>query len=254
MIPAWSFFFVKGHTGICRRDQLPREKCANRSGCLTSFLTANFGIPDGTTLPAPNAPYPVRGNGSTPDPANPVYLQQVSNTLNALNSKLGIRPRKRNDLVITPRLDFQASSRDSLFLSFNVNRFKPPGGVITDPAARDYGTQTLANDYVHAFQASLGWTHTFPSRPLNEFHAGTSQDNQIATPARLAPNIPTLILDSPAPFTLGNAPFSVGRVFERQWSLADRADYMIGKHTLHFGFDGCGSFTQFAPKPLRKCI
>ena len=127
-------------------------------------------------------------------------------------------------------------------------------GVITDPAARDYGTQTLANDYVHAFQASLGWTHTFPSRPLNEFHAGTSQDNQIATPARLAPNIPTLILDSPAPFTLGNAPFSVGRVFERQWSLADRADYMIGKHTLHFGFDGCGSFTQFAPKPLRKCI
>ncbi len=237
MIPAWSFFFGKGHTGICRRDQLPREKCANRSGCLTSFLTANFGIPDGTTLPAPNAPYPVRGNGSTPDPANPVYLQQVSNTLNALNSKLGIRPRKRNDLVITPRLDFQASSRDSLFLSFNVNRFKPPGGVITDPAARDYGTQTLANDYVHAFQASLGWTHTFPSRPLNEFHAGTSQDNQIATPARLAPNIPTLILDSPAPFTLGNAPFSVGRVFERQWSLADRVDYVIGKHTLQFGFD-----------------
>ena len=117
------------------------------------------------------------------------------------------------------------------------NRFNSPGGVITDPTTGNYGTQTLANDYVHAFQASLGWTHTFSPRLLNEFHAGTSQDNQIATPTGLAPNIPTLILDSPAPFILGNAPFSVGRVFERQWSLADRVDYVIGKHTLQFGFD-----------------
>jgi hypothetical protein len=200
-------------------------------------LIASFGIPDGATLPAPNAPYPVPGNDSTPDPANPVYLQQVSNTLNALNSNLGIRPRKRNDLVVTPRLDYQASSRDSLFLSFNVNRFNSPGGVITDPTVGNYGTQTLANAYVHDFQASSGWTHTFFSKLLNEFHAGTSQDNQISTPTGLAPNIPTLILDSPAPFILGNAPFSVGRVFERQWSLADRVDYVIGKHTLQFGFD-----------------
>ncbi|MGA2965175.1 MAG: TonB-dependent receptor, partial [Terriglobales bacterium] len=36
---------------------------------------------------------------------------------------------------------------------------------------------------------------------------------------------------------LGNAPFSVGRVFERQWSLADRVDWVMGKHTLQFGFD-----------------
>jgi hypothetical protein len=29
----------------------------------------------------------------------------------------------------------------------------------------------------------------------------------------------------------------VGRVFERQYSLSDRVDYVIGKHTLQFGFD-----------------
>jgi hypothetical protein len=134
-------------------------------------------------------------------------------------------------------LDYQPSSRDSLFLSFNVNRFSSPGGVIIDPTVGNYGTQTLANAYVHTFQASLGWTHTFSSNLLNEFHAGTSQDNQISTPTGLAPNTPTIILDSPAPFILGNAPFSVGRVFERQYSLADRLDYVIGKHTLQFGFD-----------------
>jgi hypothetical protein len=200
-------------------------------------LSANFGIPAGTTLPAPNGPLPVPGSDTTPDPTNPVYLQQVSNTLNALNSNLGTKARKRDDWVITPRLDYQPTSRDALFLSLNLNRFNSLGGVIADPTVGNYGTQTLANAYVRTFQASLGWTHTFSSNLLNEFHAGTSQDNEISTPTGLAPNTPTLILDSPAPFILGNAPFSVGRVFERQYSLSDRVDYVIGKHTLQFGFD-----------------
>jgi hypothetical protein len=204
---------------------------------LSDFLRANFGLPAGTMLPPPNGPLPVPGNNTAPDPANPVYLQQVSNTLHALNSNLGTRARKRDDLVTTSRLDYQPDSRDTLFLSFNLNRFDSPGGVITDPIVGNYGTETLANAYVHTFEASLGWTHTFSSRVLNEFHLGTSQDNQISTPTGLAPNTPTLILDSPAPFILGNAPFSVGRVFERQYSLADRLDYVIGRHTLQFGFD-----------------
>jgi hypothetical protein len=204
---------------------------------LGDFLAANFGIPAGTILPPPNGSLPAPGNDTAPDPSNPVYLQQVSNALNALQSNLGRKARKRNDLVITPRLDYQASSRDSLFLSLNLNRFNSPGGVITDPTVGDYGVQTLADANVHTFQGSLGWTHAFSPVLLSEFHAGTSQDNEIATPTGLAPNVPTVILDSPAPFTLGNAAFSVGRVFERQNSVAERIDYVLGKHTLQFGFD-----------------
>ncbi|HXW92220.1 MAG TPA: carboxypeptidase-like regulatory domain-containing protein, partial [Terriglobales bacterium] len=90
---------------------------------LASFLTANFGIPAGTTLPPPNGPLPVPGSDTTPNPSDPVYLQQVSNVVNALNSNLGLKARKGDDWVLTPRLDYQASSRDSLFLSLNVNRF-----------------------------------------------------------------------------------------------------------------------------------
>jgi len=200
-------------------------------------LTNYFGIPARTQLPAANGPYPVPGSDTAPDPNNPVYLQQVANTINALNSNLGQKPRQKNDLVVTPRLDWQATSRDSLFLSFNLNRFNSPGGVITVSPVGNFGKQTLANDDVHDFMASMGWTHTFSARLLNEFHAGTSQDNQIATPTGLAPSIPTIILDSPASFTLGNAPFSVGRVFERQDSLADRVDFLAGKHTLQIGFE-----------------
>jgi hypothetical protein len=204
---------------------------------LSSFLNANFGIPAGTTLPSPNGPLPVPGSDTAPDPTSPVYLQQVANTMNALNSNLGIRARKGNDWVITPRLDYQPTNRDSLFLALDINRFNSPGGVILDPTVGNYGLQSLANAYVRTYQATVGWTHTFNSKVLNEFHAGTSQDNEIATPTGLAPNTPTIALDSPAAFIIGNNAFSVGRVFERQYSLADRIDLVTGKHTLQFGFD-----------------
>jgi hypothetical protein len=239
------WFFVDYEQQL-RNNPIPviNSALATNSSNLASFLNSNFDIPAGTTLPAPNGPLPLPNidtdadvTAGPSDPLYPLYLQQVSNTINALNSNLGTKARKRNDWVITPRLDYQPSSRDGLFLSFNVNRFNSPGGVIIDPTVGNYGTQTLANAYVHTFQASLGWTHTFSSRLLNEFHASTSQDNQISTPTGLAPNTPTIILDSPAAFVLGNAPFSIGRVFERQYSVADRIDYVMGKHTLQFGFD-----------------
>src|SRR5271169_4516828 len=211
---------------------------------LASFLTANFSIPAGIALPAANGPLPVPNldtdatvAAGPSDPLYPLYLQQVANTVNALNSNLGVKARTGNDWVITPRLDYQPTSRDSLFLSLNANRFNSPGGVILDPTVGNYGTQTLANAYVRTFQATLGWTHTFSSKLLNEFHAGTSQDSENATPTGLAPNTPTVVLDSPTAFILGNAPFSIGRVFERQYTLSDRVDYVIGKHTLQFGFD-----------------
>ena len=204
---------------------------------LSQFLAANFGLPLGTVLPPPNGPLPVPGTNTAPAPTNPVYLQQVSNTINALNSNLGSKPRQRNDSVITARLDYQANPKDSFFLSANYNDFSSPGGVITDPTIGNYGIRTLANADVHAFVASMGWTHTFSSTMLNQMHFGTSQDNQIATPTGLAPNTPTIILDSPAAFILGNAPFSIGEVFERQYSFSDQLVYVVGKHTLQVGFD-----------------
>ncbi|HEX8816732.1 MAG TPA: TonB-dependent receptor [Terriglobales bacterium] len=210
---------------------------ATNSSNLGAFLSQNFGIPAGTVLPAPNGILPVPGADTAPDPTNPVYLQQVANVINGLNSNLGVKSRQRNDFVISPRLDYQPDSRDNLFLSFNLNRFSSPGGVITDPTVGNYGIQTLADADVHTFQASLGWTHSFNGNLLNELHASTSTDNEIATPTGTAGNTPTIVLDSPAAFIMGNAPFSVGKVFERQYSFSDRIDYVIGKHTLQAGFD-----------------
>jgi hypothetical protein len=239
-------WFFADYEQQLRNDPIPviNSALATNPSNLNAFVLANFFPPSVTTapaLPAPNGPLPIPNldtQAQAPgDPYYQIYLQQVSNTINALNSNLGTKARKRNDWVTTPRLDYQPSSRDGLFLSLNFNRFNSPGGVITDPTVGNYGLQTLANAYVHTFQATVGWTHTFSPRLLNEFHTSTSQDNESATPTGLAPNTPTIILDTPAAFILGNAPFSVGKVFERQYSFSDRVDYVIGRHTLQLGFD-----------------
>ena len=239
-------WFFADYEQQLRNNPIPviNSALATNPSNLGAFVLANFFPSSVTTAPAlppPNGPLPVPNldtQAQVPgDPYYQIYLQQISNTVNALNSNLGLKARKGNDWVLTPRLDYQATNRDGLFLTLNFNRFNSPGGVILDPTVGNYGTQTLANADVHTFQATLGWTHTFSPHLLNEFHAGTSQDNETATPTGLAGNTPTVVLDSPSAFILGNAPFSIGGVFERQYSLSDRVDYVIGKHTLQFGFD-----------------
>ena len=232
-------WFFTDYEQQLRNDPIPVINSAleTNSSDLGAFLAANFGLPASTALPAANGPLPIPGTDTAPDPTNPVYLQQVANVVNALNANLGLKPRKRDDIVFTPRIDYQADRRDSLFLSLNLNHFNSPGGVITDPTVGNYGLDSLANAYVRTDETTLGWTHTFSPLLLNEFHAGTSEDNEIATPTGQAPNTPTIVLDSPAAFVLGNNAFSIGRVFERQYSLSDRVDTVIGRHTLQFGFD-----------------
>jgi Carboxypeptidase regulatory-like domain/TonB dependent receptor len=198
----------------------------------------SFGLPAGTPLPPHDGPLPVPGNDSAPDPQNPVYLQQVSNTLNALDSNLGVKPSQHNDLAFFTRLDYRPSPRDNLFLSLNLNHFNSPAGVITQSPVSEYGTQALANAYVRDYQASFSWNYAFTSNLLNEFHFGASSDNQFATPTGLIdPSLPTFVLANPTSFTFGNAGFSSGQVFEKQWGLADRLNRVTGKHTLQFGFD-----------------
>ncbi|HTD54052.1 MAG TPA: carboxypeptidase-like regulatory domain-containing protein, partial [Silvibacterium sp.] len=111
------WFFVDYEQQL-RNDpiQVINSALQTTSGGLDNFLGENFGLPPGTTLPPPNGPLPTPGNDTQPDPNDPVYLQQVSNVVNALNSNLGSKARKRNDIVVTPRLDYQAGPRDSMFL------------------------------------------------------------------------------------------------------------------------------------------
>jgi hypothetical protein len=207
----------------------------------------DFGVPDGVQLPAPNAPFPVPSTFATADPSNPVYLQDVANALNAIQSNLGVQPRFRNDWSLFSKIDYRDAKDDRFYLSLNWNRFDSPNGFILGSQTALFGKSTLANAFVRDYHASAGWSHAYGSNLLNELHASFSRDDQYSTPTGMVnPLLPTVLLTPTggedesgggSNFQLGNAGFAGGRTDEAIWQLSDHVSYLRGKHTFKFGVE-----------------
>jgi hypothetical protein len=198
-----------------------------------------FGVPSSVELPAPNGPLPVPSSLSQADPSNPVYLQQVSNALNAIQSNLGTHSRYRNDLALLAKLDYQSASRHRFFLSLNLNRFDSPNGEITSSNIALFGISALADSHVRDYHASAGWTYTIGPNLVNEFHVSFARDDQYSPASGIVdPNLPSLVLSIPTNLVLGNAGFAGGRTNEAQWELGERLHYVHRRHHFQFGIEG----------------
>jgi TonB dependent receptor len=201
-----------------------------------------FGIPNGTTLPTPDANYPVPGAFSTPplptDPNFSGYVQQVSNALGAIDRNLVQRARRADNLSFFPKVDWQATSDDHLTFVYNYSRFNSPGGEITFNPVATFGAEALPNNFVRDHHASAHWTHTFSSAFFNDITFGYLRDEQIATPSGLTPTtLGQFEFFSPSFFELGNPVFSQGDNTESQWQINDHVTAIRGRHTIEFGFD-----------------
>ncbi len=206
----------------------------------------DFGVADGVQLPTPNAPFPVPGTLTTPDPNNPAYLQGVANALNAIHSNVGVQPRFRNDWSLFSKIDYRDSKDDRFYLSLNWNRFDSPSGFILGTQTALFGKSTLANAFVRDYQASTGRSHAHGSNLLNEVHAAFSRDDQYSTPTgSVNPALSTVLLvpsggesgRGGTNFQLGNAGFAGGRTNESLWQLSDHVSYLRGNHTFKFGIE-----------------
>jgi hypothetical protein len=203
----------------------------------------DFEVPEGVQLPAPNASFPVPGSISVPDSSNPIYLQQVSNALNAIQSNLGIRQRYRNDWSLFTRFDYHDVKDDRFYLSLNWNRFDSPSGMITGSNTPLFGVSTLANSFVRDYHASFGWSRAVGNSLLNEMHSSFSRDDQYSTPTGLVdPSLPTVVLAAAggedqggSNLELGNAGFAGGRTNETVWQFSDHVSYVRGRHIVKLG-------------------
>jgi hypothetical protein len=205
-------------------------------------LMTNFGIPNGTVLPTPDAPYPVPQSFSSPpasdDPNFPLYVQQVSNALGAIRRNLVQRKRRADNLSFFPKLDWQATNADHLTFVYNYSRFNSPGGEITFNPVATFGAEALSNNFVRDHHASVHWTHTFGPAFLNDVSVSFLRDQQIGTPSGLtSPTLGQVEFFTPQFFELGNPTFSLANNKEFQWQINDHVTYVSGRHTLNFGFD-----------------
>lgn len=199
-------------------------------------------VTPGTLLPSPNAPFPVPNTFSrAPMPSDsdyPVYLQQVSNALNEIQSSLGQRLRRRDDLVLFSKLDWQFGVDDHFTFVYNYTRFDSPAGLFAFNPVAGVGLSALPNNFVRDHHVSINWTHVFRTNLFNDLHVSFLRDDQITTPSGLIdPKFTSALLLSIGGFLLGNAPDTPARTREFQWEFGERLDWTHGRHNLQLGLD-----------------
>jgi Carboxypeptidase regulatory-like domain/TonB dependent receptor len=241
IVPHRAWYFVD------YEQQRQKNPITAINSAFSDIDQSDFGVDDSVQLPAPNSTFPVPSALNQPDPTNPIYLQDVANALNAIQSNLGIQSRFANDWSLFSKIDYRDAKDDRFYLSLNWNRFDSPNGFILGPQTALFGRSTLANAFVRDYHASAGWSHAYGSNLLNEVHASFSRDDQYSTPTGMVnPVLPTVLLSPPggedesgggSNFQLGNAGFAGGRTDEAIWQISDHVSYLRGKHTLKFGVE-----------------
>jgi hypothetical protein len=206
-----------------------------------------------TLLPPPNAPFPVPSDFSTApapgDPNYPVYLQQVSNALNAIKSSLGQRQRRRDDIVLFPKVDWQLNAENHLTFVYNYNRFDSPAGLFGFNPVAGFGLSALPDNFIRDHHASIEWTHVFSPALYNDFRVSFLRDDQIVSPSGLIdPNFTSILLLPMNGFLLGNATGTPALTREFEWEFGERLDWTRGRHNFQFGLDISRTHvTDFSP-------
>jgi len=201
----------------------------------------DYGVPAGTTLPAPNGHYPAPATISqadaTADPTNPIYLQGVANALNVIHSNLGPRARRRDDWELFPKFDWALSDKTHLTALYNYNHFQSAGGIITFSPESFGGDELLGDNGVRDHVGTLHMTHTYTPSLVEDRYLSYVRDEQLYHPSGLAgsPTSPEMILTAPETVLLGNATFSYNNLREYQSQIGDRFSYVRGKHQIDAG-------------------
>jgi outer membrane receptor protein involved in Fe transport len=212
------------------------------SGYSSVTGTSFQNVAAGTALPAPNGLFPVPSSFDTAplptDPNYPTYLQQVSNAINAFQSNLGTRARRRDDLSFFPKVDWQLGPSDHVTFAYNYNRFNSPGGTFTFNPVSTFGVTALPNNYVRDHHATIHYTHTFANNLLNDLHISYLRDEQKGTPSGLIDaTLPTVNEIINGFFSLGNPTFALTDTKEYQWELGEQLNWVHGRHNWKFGID-----------------
>ncbi len=201
----------------------------------------SYGVPAGTTLPAPTGHYPAPATISqaqaTADPTNPVYLQGVANALNVIHSNLGPRARRRDDYEFFPKFDWNLDSKTHISALYNYNHFQSPGGIITFSPESFGGDELLGDNGVRDHVGTIHMTHAYTPTLVEDRYVSYVRDEQLYHPSGLAGSAtsPEMIITAPSTILLGNATFSYNNLREYQTQVADHLTYIVRKHQIDAG-------------------
>lgn len=174
---------------------------------------------------------------------------QYNTQLQALLGDLGSVPRFGNQLINTPKLDWQVNSKQHVSFLYHRLRWDSPGGVQTQ-ATNNYAVDTFGTDFVKLDYGVAKLDSLFTNNLTNEvrYQYGRELNDEGLQPtsAYTQANLinssglaPEVALNTGIGFFLGMPYYSFRIAYpdERKWQIGDTATFVVGRHSIRFGED-----------------
>ena len=170
---------------------------------------------------------------------------QINSSLSFVNSLTGVVPRRQDQYIILPKIDWRINDSHSLVFTYNRLRADSPAGVQT-PAIVTRGVASFGDDIVNLDFTNVRLNSILSPTVLNEARFQYGRDNESQIPQPPAPGEPTTAPGGRAPsvslsggVTFGTPNFLPRTAFpdETRYQFADTMTVNRGNHTLKFGFD-----------------
>ena len=183
-------------------------------------------------------------NASLRNPVRNLTDTQIDSALGFLNSLTGETPRRGDQRLFLPKIDWQINSNNQFSATYNRLRWKSPAGVQTGATVtRDRAG--FGDDFVEIDSLNLRLASTLTSKLINEFRFQWADELDSAFAQPPLPGEPTTANGFSPQVTLtngltfGKANFldRVALPDERRFQFADSLTYTAGNHTFKFGTD-----------------
>jgi outer membrane receptor protein involved in Fe transport len=173
---------------------------------------------------------------------------QIDSTLSYINSLTGQTPRRGDQRIIFPKIDWQINGNNTFTASYNRLRWESPAGLQTQ-ATNTLARRSFGSDFVSVDSLNLRLQSTISPTLLNEARFQYAQDHEFALSQEPLPGEPLTATTSQGartPFTAltNGITFGTSTNFERlrypfedRTQFADTVTWIRGTHTLRFGGD-----------------
>ena len=171
---------------------------------------------------------------------------QIDSTIAFLASVAGENPRKGDELLFLPKIDWNINSKNQFSISYNRMRWESPNGVQTAPVVQR-GRSNWGDDFVSVDSVNARLQTSVSATMLNEFRFQYSRDFERQFSVDPLPGEPSTALGgtrSPGVFITGGFEFGTPNFLdrasfpdERRKQFADSFTWSHGRHTIKFGGD-----------------